>query len=81
MSNETEAEIIARNVAKWRKDKADREAGIKPVKKVYKKGNKWHKKEKTVRSQVKHSGLAFDALKESLEDAIEMSKRSSDGRV
>lgn len=81
MSNETEAEIIARNVAKWRKDKADREAGIKPVNKHKKKKKKWHNKEKTVRNKVRHDGIAFDALKESLEDAIEISKKLKDGKV
>ena len=74
MTNETQEEIIARNVAQWRKDKEARL--VKVTKKVSKKKKK-NKAPfvKTERSSVRHDGVAFDALKEALEDAIEQAKK------
>ena len=76
MTNETQEEIIARNVAQWRKDKETRLVKGTKTKKVSKKKKK--KKVpfvKTERSSVRHDGVAFDAIKEALEDAIKKVKK------
>ena len=76
MNNETQEEIIARNVAQWRKDKETRLVKTTKTKKASKKKKK-NKVPfvKTERSSVRHDGVAFDAIKEALEDAIEQAKK------
>lgn len=74
MNNETQEEIIARNVAQWRKDKETRLVKVTKTKKVSKKKKK-NKVVKTERSSVRHDGVAFDAIKEALEEAIKKVKK------
>jgi hypothetical protein len=70
----TEQEIIARNVAQWKKNKEAREQTVKKVNKPTKKQGKkkGFKKPRSERTEVRYNGVAFDAIKTALEDAIKM---------
>ena len=69
----TEQEIIQANVAKWRKEQEARKNKTKKQAKK-KQVRKQAKNAQRERAIVRKSGVAFDALKEALEDAIDTAK-------